>query len=318
MSTPLPSKSAEKRASSKAATPKAPVKSMTGFAQVRHQFDAVTSFALSLKSVNHRYLDLHLRMPAESDALEMKLRRALKERLARGHVELTLTIERSGGSSVTINKDLVGSFVEAFRMAALELGLGTEPDLNAILRMPGALIASPVTGDSQALENSVLEELAIAIGELDLMREREGQELTRELRMRMHKLAIVNEEIETLRGQVLRGYHEKLKSRIAELVGKYIEPERIAQESALLAERSDIQEEVVRLRTHIDHFVELLDVGGEVGKKLDFLLQELNREANTLLSKTAGLSGDGLRITELGLEMKSEIEKSREQIQNLE
>ncbi len=110
---------------------------------------------------------------------------------------------------------------------------------------------------------------------------------------------------------------EKVRSRLQELLGN-VDEDRVLQEAALLAERSDIQEELVRLDTHIQHFFSLLDQGGEVGKKLDFLLQELNREANTLLSKTSGVAGEGLRITELGLLMKSEIEKCREQVQNIE
>ena len=119
------------------------------------------------------------------------------------------------------------------------------------------------------------------------------------------------------RSAVSRAYMEKVRARMQELVGN-MEEDRILQEAAILAERSDIQEELVRLETHIKHFHSLLDEGGEAGKKLDFLLQELNREANTLLSKTSGVAGEGLRITELGLLMKSEIEKCREQVQNIE
>jgi uncharacterized protein (TIGR00255 family) len=120
------------------------------------------------------------------------------------------------------------------------------------------------------------------------------------------------------RSAVLHAYVEKLKSRMAELLASQVESDRIVQEAALLVDRSDIQEELVRLDTHVKHFLGLLDQGGEVGKKLDFLLQELNREANTLLSKTSGLAGEALKITEMGLAIKSEIEKAREQVQNLE
>src|SRR5208283_3151463 len=120
------------------------------------------------------------------------------------------------------------------------------------------------------------------------------------------------------RQSTLRTYADRLNQRLQELLGSQVDPERILQEAALLVDRSDIQEELVRLDTHVKHFVGLLDAGGEVGKKLDFLLQEMNREANTLLSKTSGLAGEALKITEMGLLMKSEIEKSREQVQNLE
>jgi uncharacterized protein (TIGR00255 family) len=124
--------------------------------------------------------------------------------------------------------------------------------------------------------------------------------------------------VEAHRSMILRSYADRLQSRMMELLGAQIEKERVVQEVAVLVDRSDIQEELVRLSAHVKHFVGLLDQGGEVGKKMDFLLQEMNREANTLLSKTSGLAGDALKITEMGLLMKSEIEKSREQVQNLE
>jgi uncharacterized protein (TIGR00255 family) len=120
------------------------------------------------------------------------------------------------------------------------------------------------------------------------------------------------------RNAILRGYSERLQARMQEMLGGQVDKERILQEAAVLVDRSDIQEELVRLNTHVKHFVGLLDQGGEVGKKLDFLLQEMNREANTLLSKTSGLAGEALKITEMGLLMKAEIEKCREQVQNLE
>src|SRR6266550_1174991 len=239
-----------------------PIRSMTGFAQVKGQVNGQLGFTLSLKAVNHRFLDLHFRMPSESDALEMKLRRLLKEKLARGHVDLSLNVERSGAENFSLNRALVGGYIQAFRAAAAEFGLAAEPDLNVILRMPGAVDSGVLPADNE-LETSVL-------------------------------------------------------AKLQELFGMTVEPERILQEAALLVDRSDIQEELVRLDTHVKHFLGLLDEGGEVGKKLDFLLQEMNREANTLLSKTSGLAGEALKITEMGLAIKAEIEKAREQVQNIE
>jgi uncharacterized protein (TIGR00255 family) len=158
-----------------------------------------------------------------------------------------------------------------------------------------------------------------AIEKLNVMREHEGQGMEAELRRRLQSLEHATEEVSKLRSVVTRAVMEKVRARMKELLENVnADEDRILQEAALLAERSDIQEELVRLKTHVDHFRKLLDSGGEVGKKLDFLLQELNREANTLLSKTTGVTGEALRITELGLQMKSEIEKCREQVQNLE
>jgi len=290
---------------------------MTAFAQFKGQVRTDAAFTLALKSVNHRFLDLHLRMPPQSDALEIKLRRLLKEKIARGHVELTLALDGAGAAPLAVNYELVGGYVQAFRQAAREFGISGEPDLNAVLRMPGALSVGEAEFDAET-EGRVLKGLADAIAQLDRMRIEEGHGIERELRERMARLRSATAEVEKLRGAVSRAYLDKIQSRLKELIGGHADQDRILQEAALLAERSDIQEEIVRLSTHIQHFLGVLEAGGEAGKKLDFLLQEMNREANTLLSKTSGVAGEGLRITELGLAMKAEIEKSREQVQNVE
>ncbi|HKS75290.1 MAG TPA: YicC/YloC family endoribonuclease [Terriglobales bacterium] len=290
---------------------------MTGFAQVKGQVNGQLGFTLSLKSVNHRFLDIHFRMPADSDALEMKLRRLLKEKLARGHVELTLNLERGSSDSASLNRELVGGYIQAFRKAAGEFGIAAEPDLNAILRMPGALELTELPA-SEDLDNAVLASANEALVRLNRMREEEGRGIESELRQRMDHVEAASQGVEKHRQAVLQTYLEKLRVRLQELIGSQVDSERMLQEAALLVDRSDVQEELVRLQTHVNHFRGLLDEGAEVGKKLDFLLQEMNREANTLLSKTSGLAGEALKITEMGLAIKSEIEKAREQVQNLE
>jgi uncharacterized protein (TIGR00255 family) len=290
---------------------------MTGFAQVKGQVSPDVGFTLSLKSVNHRFLDVHFRLPADSDALEMKLRRLLKEKLARGHLELSLNLERGGGETLALNRQLVGGYIQAFRSAAAEFGLAAEPDLNAIMRIPGALDVAALPADG-AVEASVLGKVEEVLERLNQMREEEGRGIERELRDRMEHVQQAGKEIEKHRHAVLQGYVGRLKNRMQELIGTQAEPERILQEAALLVDRSDIQEELVRLETHVKHFLSQLDQTGEVGKKLDFLLQEMNREANTLLSKTSGLAGEAVDITQLGLSIKADIEKAREQVQNIE
>jgi uncharacterized protein (TIGR00255 family) len=303
---------------------------MTGFAQVRGEVqnsngssagaaasNGQMAFAFSLKSVNHRFLDLHFRLPSGTDSLEMQLRRLLKERIARGHIEVSLSLERSSSEAFSLNHQLVGGYIAAFRAAAAEFSLAAVPDLNAILRIPGALDSSNEARDSE-IEGSVLPKVGEALDRLNQMREEEGRGIVRELRERMAQLAEAAKSVEQHRKAVLHNYSERLHTRLQELLGSSIDKDRALQEAALLVDRSDIQEEIVRLDTHIQHFLGLLDEGGEVGKKLDFLLQEMNREANTLLSKTSGLAGEALKITEAGLAMKAEIEKSREQVQNLE
>ncbi|MFZ0797576.1 MAG: YicC/YloC family endoribonuclease [Terriglobales bacterium] len=294
-----------------------PLRSMTGFAQVKGQVNTQLGFALSLKSVNHRFLDLHFRLPNDTDALEMKLRRVLKEKMARGHVEVILNLDRSGTNGVALNRQLIAGYVEAFRAAADEFGVEGEPDLNAVLRIPGAMDAGAErSGD--ALETAVMAQVEEALTRLNEMREEEGRSISTELRARMASLEKAAAGVETHRSTILRSYSERLQSRMQELLGAQVDKERILQEVAVLVDRSDIQEELVRLNAHVKQFFSLLDQGGEVGKKMDFLLQEMNREANTLLSKTSGLAGEALKITEMGLLMKSEIEKSREQVQNVE
>jgi uncharacterized protein (TIGR00255 family) len=305
------------------------IRSMTGFAQVKGEVRpngetalaangrGRLSFALSLKSVNHRFLDLHFRLPSGTDSLEMQLRRLLKEKMARGHVEITLSLERNGSEALDLNRDIVAGYIAAFRAAAAEFSVAAEPDLNVILRIPGALDSADDSAD-QELETAVMAKVGEALDRLNQMREEEGRGIVRELRERMAHLHEAGKNVQKHRRAVLQSYTERLQSRLQEVLGATVDKERMLQEAALLVDRSDIQEEIVRLETHVKHFLGLLDEGGEIGKKLDFLLQEMNREANTLLSKTSGLAGEALKITEAGLAMKAEIEKSREQVQNLE
>src|SRR5215471_9704091 len=164
-----------------------PIRSMTGFAQVKGQLNGQTAFTLSLKSVNHRFLDLHFRMSAVADGAEMKLRRILKEKIARGHVEFTLTLERSGAEGIQLNRKLVGGYIQAFRAAAAEFGVPAEPDLNAILRIPGAMDASDALED-EPTEQAILRGVEQALERLNEMRGEEGRGLERELRDRMQHL----------------------------------------------------------------------------------------------------------------------------------
>ena len=289
---------------------------MTGFAQVKGQINNL-AFSVSVKSVNHRFLDLHFRLPANTDALEVAMRRILKEKLARGHVDVNLSFEQGGAAPLALNKALVAGYVQAFRAAAVEAGLAAEPDLNAILRFPGALDATVAPAEEQ-LTPAVLPKLEEAVDRLNRMREEEGRSIDRELRERMEQIRSASESVRGHREAVLKTYSDRLQARIKEWLGATVDQDRILQEAALLADRSDIQEELVRLDNHVQHFLALLETKGEVGKKMDFLLQEMNREANTLLSKTSGLAGDAAKITEAGLAMKSDIEKAREQVQNIE
>ena len=298
-----------------------PISSMTGYARTQVRVEEQLVYSLSVKSVNHRFLDVQLRLPGSMDALEMELRRALKESLARGHVELTLSLERSVQQKTGYNRDLVANFLGAFQSAKEEFGLQGDPDLNAALRLPAAL-QSDSRNTSDADMAAVAESARLQIGplldELKAMRAREGEALAAILNASLDRLAEAVKGVAELRPEVEQRYQERLTQRLLAATGNEFNRQRLLEEVAILVDRSDIAEELERMTTHIGHFRELLTASGEVGKKLDFLLQEMNREANTLLSKTGGVGGKGTRITELGLAMKAEIEKAREQVQNVE
>lgn len=300
---------------------------MTGFARYSGRISDTLGFTISLKSVNHRFLDLHLRLPAGMDALEMELRRILKKLLVRGHVEVTLMLDRGQRAEAAYDATLVADYIAAFRQIASAHSLECRPDLNAIFRLPGVFTIdgkSSSTGDRgseeevQAIQDAVLKQMDALIASLNAMRAQEGAMLATEMRAGLDRLRALVDEASTLRENVRQSYFERISQRMSSMLGDSFDRDRILQEAALIAERSDVEEEITRLRTHIDHFRDMLASGAEMGKKLDFLMQEMNREANTLLSKTGGVAGNGPRITELGLGMKSEIEKLREQVQNLE
>jgi uncharacterized protein (TIGR00255 family) len=242
--------------------------------------------------------------------------------LRRGHVEVSLQVERRTTTQIQLNTELLSDYFAAFSKAAELYSLSNQPDLNAMLRVPGMMSVESSSGTDAngELDAAVLAIVPEVVAKLNEGRAAEGAALAAELRASMGRLGAFAEEMAGLRNGVREAQFERLKARLMELTeGVAVSEERVLSEAAVLAEKSDIEEEIVRLKTHVERFLALLDEGGELGKRLDFLLQELNREANTMLSKTSAATGENsLRITELGLEMKAEIEKAREQVQNLE
>ncbi len=310
------------RAENAAPPPAAPIRSMTGFARVAGVTSGNSPFVLSLKSVNHRYLDLQFHLPSGLDALEMRWRGVLKEHLVRGHIDVRLALQNvSSNAAAQYNPAVIRAYIEAFRSSASEHDLSGKPDLNVALRLPGAwsIESRETESDLAGLEEAADASLLSAIDSLNVMRENEGSALAKELRMTMVRLQDQVDDLSALRAGMQQAHIDRLDQKMREILGDGAPPpDRILLEAALLAERSDVEEEMARMRAHIGHFQDLLAKGGELGKKLDFLLQEMTREANTTLSKTGGIANRTLRITELGLAMKSEIEKAREQVQNLE
>jgi uncharacterized protein (TIGR00255 family) len=302
------------------------VKSMTGYAEARRE-SAGWLVRVSLRSVNHRFLDLRVRLPEGLESFEPLIRQSVRDRLRRGHVEITLHVDPAQGGAVQVNRETVSAYLRVVDELRREFNLKQELDLAALLRLPGVV---SVTGDArptgvfgddviERLREEVTDCLAQAIENLESMRQSEGRALVEEMRGLLAGLKDRTAQVQALTEGSRPAYALRLKARIEELLnGAAVEPARLAQEAALLAERADVSEELARLLGHIEQFGRLVTGGSEIGKKLDFLLQEMQREANTLLSKTPGLGAEGLAITELGLQMKAEIEKLREQVQNVE
>jgi uncharacterized protein (TIGR00255 family) len=292
---------------------------MTGFARVRRAIEE-GEIVLSLKSVNHRGLDLHFHMPPEFDAMENDLRTAIKGGVARGHIQIHLSFSRAGApGSAPLNRDLLDAYMRAFEEASKQYRLSASPDLNAAFRIPGMLSTGTEDELPAAVAQAVMEAGAEAMKLLNAFREREGGVIAGELRQRCASIAGQVTRMEEIRAGAAPAFHKRLRDKLAELLhGVAIDPQRLAQEAAIVADRSDIAEELVRLRTHVGQVEAMLSTGGEVGKRLDFLLQEMNRETNTILSKTGGLGDLGLTITDLALAAKSEVDKIREQALNLE
>ncbi|MGC1293457.1 MAG: YicC/YloC family endoribonuclease, partial [Alloacidobacterium sp.] len=222
-----------------------PVYSMTGFARASGRISETLGYTLSLKSVNHRFLDLHMRMPGGTESLEMQLRKALKEEVARGHVEVSLSIDRSAKMEAQYDEGLVTAYVAAFRSAASHHGLNAEPDLNAIFRLPGVLSGDSRNSEEemQAIEVAVMERVPALISELNTMRSAEGKSLVQELRKGLARLSVFVEQVAGLRHDVQKVYFERISQRLSEMLSGNLDSERLLQEAALLAERSDVQEE---------------------------------------------------------------------------
>ncbi len=292
------------------------MKSMTGFGRGTVSAENHT-VSVEIKTVNNRFLDLNLRMANELQNLEANLKRLIQTRLSRGRVDVFINTERTSEIVYELNRPLISGYLAALKQMQTEFGLSGEPDFNNIARLPNALqpkaeeLSADFTG---AVETAV----ADALDELERMRQVEGESLKADLSGSLTEIENHLPTIESESAAVADEYRQKLTKRIEKLLAKSaaeieLDQARLAQEVAYLADKSDISEEITRLKSHIEQFRGIMRQEKEVGKQLDFLTQELNREANTIASKTQNMT-----VKEAALQIKSAIEKIREQIQNVE
>ncbi len=290
------------------------LKSMTGYGQGTASGETFT-VTVDLRSVNNRNLDIHWRAPQDLASLEIPLKKQIQAALSRGRIDVTVTFSQTADSSYELNRPLIRGYLEALRVMREEFGLAGDADLATITRLPNVMLPKTASNTlSDAVVQGVEMALTQALAALVAMRAVEGHELQKELLARVERIENQLVTIESGAGGIVDAYREKLRKRVTELLEKTaIDETRLAQEVAYLAERSDISEEIARLKSHIVQLRELLSGDNEIGKKLDFLLQETNREANTILSKSAELS-----ICDAAIEIKTEVEKLREQANNVE
>jgi uncharacterized protein (TIGR00255 family) len=294
-----------------------PVRSMTGYARVRSSTPD-GEITLSLRGVNHRALDLHFHIPSALDPYETVMRKAIQARVVRGHIEIRASLTGSAAvSAAQINRPLLAAYLRAFEETARGLNLDQRPDLNAALRLPGMIVETQEAEPSPEMEAAIVAVVDEALRIFNAEREKEGAGLVRDLLARIERIAAHVAGIEALRETVLPALETRMRERMAELI-ENADPQRLYQEAALLADRSDIAEEITRLKLHCESLRSLLTGGGETGKKCEFLLQEMHRETNTMLSKSNSAGEPGRKAATLALAVKSEIEKIREQSLNLE
>ncbi len=297
------------------------IKSMTGFGRGRYEGNTFAC-TVEIKSVNHRFLDPHVRLPSELSELELPIRRWIQNRIKRGRIDLVLTVEKNETLSFGLNPSILQAYLSAFEQLRTDFGIHGEIDPVQLLRTPGIMNLESVNLSGEALEvtqKGIEQAVQAALQALDAMRGDEGKALCSDILRRLQIIETEAASIKSMTVGTLSSYQERLQMRLGELLkGVPLDPARVVQEAAFYVERSDISEELTRLESHVEQSRGLLTKGQDVGKTMDFLLQEMNREATTILSKTTGLVGEGMDISNKAILIKSEIEKIREQAQNLE
>ena len=291
------------------------IRSMTGFGRCEIQ-SGEKKFTVEMKGVNHRYLDVNIRMPKKLYFFETAIRSYLKKYIQRGKVDIFVTYEdlSEGQMFLKYNETLAAEYLDYFRQMEEKYGLENDVRISALSRYPEVFTMEEQDVDEEELWNGLREALDGACIQFVSARETEGEKLREDLIGKLDDMKAVVEKIEERSPQILSEYREKLEDKVKELLADtQIDESRIAAEVVLFADKICTDEEIVRLKSHIDHMKSTLQAGEGIGRKLDFIAQEMNREANTILSKA-----NDLTVSNYGIDLKTEIEKVREQIQNIE
>ena len=287
--------------------------SMTGYGRAMRELDG-RQLTIELKSVNHRFLDLSFRMPRNLMFLEDDARKLIGARPSRGHVDVFMTYRnaRSDARKVQVDRALFDAYVSALN-GLTDSGVEDDRSLMSIARLPDVLVVTEAEEDQDALRALLKETLDAALDQLIEMRRREGAEMKKDLAFRTDRIEEMTRAVEARYPETVEEYTRRLRASIEELIGRNVDETRLLTEVAVMADRSAIAEETVRLHAHIAQLRECLEKAEPVGRRIDFLVQELNREVNTISSKSQDVP-----ITQLVVSMKAEIEKLREQLQNIE
>ena len=291
------------------------INSMTGFGRCESS-DKDRKFTVEMKGVNHRYLDVNIRMPKKFNFFEAAIRSLLKQYASRGKVDIFITYEDLSESQMALkyNETLAKEYLDYFKKMQETFGLENDIRVSTLSRYPEVFTMEEQSADEEELWNGLSKALEGAFGQLVETRKKEGEQLKKDLIEKLDGMVTLVEHVEERSPQIVREYREKIEAKVKELLeDSKIDEGRIAAEVVLFADKICTDEETVRLRSHIKHMKETLDKSEGIGRKLDFIAQEMNREANTILSKA-----NDLAVSDTGIELKTSIEKVREQIQNIE
>ncbi|WP_430009038.1 YicC/YloC family endoribonuclease [Methylophaga lonarensis] len=286
-------------------------KSMTAYARHEHR-NELGLFSWEIRSVNHRYLEASLRIDESFRPLEIELRKVIAAKLNRGKVEAVMRYQppQQQQTSVELDNSLASALINTHNQLAAEHGIAAKLDLLRIMQWPGVMVHN--TLDLELLQDAVINSLQLAVDDLLAMRQREGEALKQMISQRCEQILVIADEVAVRLPEILDQQRSKLQEKVAEF-NLNLDPERLEQEMVLLAQKTDVAEEIDRLKSHVAEVLSVLQRNEPVGRRLDFLMQELNREANTLGSKSIDTS-----TTRYSVDLKVLIEQMREQIQNIE